>query len=87
MFRDFEVGVVQYHKMRKMGLSIIVRFLIKSCVYKKGNLSSTYFNHPFTFKAHTHTTTFAASALESVLESAHSSSESANSNADAPVGM
>ena len=40
-----------------------------------------------TVKAHTHTPTFAGSALESVLESAISSSKSANSNANAPVGM
>ena len=40
-----------------------------------------------TFKAHTHTLTFAAWALESALESADSSSELADSNADAPVGM
>ena len=38
-------------------------------------------------KAHTHTPTFAASALESVLELADSSSESAVSNSDALVGM
>ena len=40
-----------------------------------------------TVKAHTHTPTFVTSALELVLESADSSSESVDSNADAPVGM
>ena len=40
-----------------------------------------------TLKAHTHTPTFAGTALESVLESADSSSESADSKADPPVGM
>ena len=39
------------------------------------------------FKPHTHTPTFAESALESALESADSSSVSDDSNADTPVGM
>ena len=43
---------------------------------------------PFgSLKAHTHTLTFAASVLESVPESADSSSELVDSNNDAPVGM
>ena len=38
-------------------------------------------------KAHTHMPTFAALALELALESADSSSELADSNKDAPVGI
>ena len=40
-----------------------------------------------TFKAHIHTLSFAAWALDLALESANSSSDSADSNAAEPVGM
>ena len=50
--------------------------------------SSSWVAHAqMSLKAHTHTPTFAESALESALESADSSSELADFNADTPVGM
>ena len=43
--------------------------------------------HKATVNAHTHTPTFAESALELTLESANSSINAADSNADTPVVM
>ena len=50
-------------------------------------LSTLFLGYRGRVKAHTHTATFAATELESALKSVDSSSESADSNTDAPAGM